>query len=118
MTATVQVGANTTANVSSTFHLTGVSFWSPNTPALYKAYVSIITSRKTSSTSADQTSDDAEQISTDADQVAFGVRKISFDSTNGFVLNGVSTKLQGGCVHHANGPLGYSALPSLSANAP
>jgi len=46
----------------------------------------------------------------DSQSVTFGVRKISFDSVNGFQLNGESIKLLGGCVHHGNGPLGAMAL--------
>ena len=39
----------------------------------------------------------------------FGVRKISFDATNGFQLNGKMVKLKGGCFHNDNGPLGAKA---------
>jgi beta-galactosidase len=39
----------------------------------------------------------------------FGIRSFSFDATNGFTLNGIPTKLKGGCVHHDNGPLGAKA---------
>ena len=35
-----------------------------------------------------------------------GIRTITIDAQNGFVLNGKSIKLRGGCVHHDNGPLG------------
>jgi beta-galactosidase len=40
------------------------------------------------------------------EKTAFGVRKISFDTENGFQLNGKTVKLKGGCVHNDNGPLG------------
>lgn len=89
-TATVHVPANGTANASVSFSLTDVNFWDTATPHLYTAFVSTSTG--------------------DAENVTFGVRKISFDSKNGFLLNGVETKLQGGCVHHANGPLGSKTL--------
>ncbi|HLA58034.1 MAG TPA: glycoside hydrolase family 2 TIM barrel-domain containing protein, partial [Puia sp.] len=39
----------------------------------------------------------------------FGIRKISFDAENGFLLNGKSVKLKGGCFHIDNGPLGSVA---------
>ena len=42
--------------------------------------------------------------------VPFGVRSISFTAAHGFQLNGVETKLYGGCVHHDNGPLGAMAI--------
>lgn len=43
-------------------------------------------------------------------ELHFGVRTISFDAHNGFQLNGQSLKMQGGCVHHDNGPLGSAAV--------
>lgn len=42
-------------------------------------------------------------------ETKFGIRSISFDVTNGFMLNGTRMKLKGGCVHHDNGPLGAKA---------
>jgi beta-galactosidase len=39
----------------------------------------------------------------------FGIRKISFDVNNGFMLNGKTIKLKGGCFHNDNGPLGSKA---------
>lgn len=35
-----------------------------------------------------------------------GIRKIEFDSNNGFFLNGKNIKLKGVCLHHDGGPLG------------
>lgn len=46
---------------------------------------------------------------TDKTETKFGIRTISFDAIHGFLLNGKSVKLQGGCVHHDNGPLGARA---------
>ena len=46
---------------------------------------------------------------TDKTETKFGIRSISFDAVHGFMLNGKSIKLQGGCVHHDNGPLGSKA---------
>ena len=39
-------------------------------------------------------------------ETKFGIRSIQFDVVNGFLLNGKSLKLKGGCFHHDNGPLG------------
>ncbi|HEY4155768.1 MAG TPA: glycoside hydrolase family 2 TIM barrel-domain containing protein [Puia sp.] len=39
-------------------------------------------------------------------QTPFGIRSIQFDAVNGFLLNGKSVKLKGGCYHDDNGPLG------------
>ena len=73
---TVHVPANGTATASASFALTAVRFWGTDTPHLYTAAVSLSTG--------------------DTDNVTFGIRQISFDSKNGFLLNGVETKLQGG----------------------
>lgn len=38
--------------------------------------------------------------------VTFGLRTLSWNSREGFLVNGRSVKLKGGCIHHDNGPLG------------
>jgi beta-galactosidase len=45
----------------------------------------------------------------DREETNFGIRKISFDVRNGFMLNDKSVKLKGGCFHNDNGPLGSRA---------
>jgi beta-galactosidase len=40
----------------------------------------------------------------------FGIRSIEFSAQRGFLLNGKSIELRGGCVHHDNGPLGAAAI--------
>jgi beta-galactosidase len=42
----------------------------------------------------------------DEQRTPFGVRTIAFTANDGFVLNGVSTKLKGVCIHHDLGALG------------
>lgn len=42
----------------------------------------------------------------DSDESVFGVRTITVDPVNGFMLNGRSIKLKGGCNHHDNGIVG------------
>ena len=42
----------------------------------------------------------------DTDESVFGIRMINVDSKRGFMLNGKSIKLRGGCIHHDQGPLG------------
>ena len=68
--------------------------WSTETPALYTSRISLW------------------KDGTRLDEVAipFGIRTISFSVENGFELNGVKTKLKGGCVHHDNGLLGSAAF--------
>ena len=46
----------------------------------------------------------------DADSVLFGIRTVSVDPKNGFMLNGRTVKLKGGCVHHENGLLGAASF--------
>lgn len=46
----------------------------------------------------------------DGDTTTFGIRTISVDVKNGFMLNGRSTKLMGGCIHHDNGILGAASF--------
>ncbi|MBR3413653.1 MAG: DUF4982 domain-containing protein [Prevotella sp.] len=46
----------------------------------------------------------------DALEIPFGIRTISFSADKGFLLNGKSVKLRGGCVHHDNGLLGAAAI--------
>ena len=67
--------------------------WSTDSPILYKAISEIHESESL-----------IDQIETD-----FGIRSISFDAVNGFLLNGKPFKLKGGCVHHDNGILGSRA---------
>ncbi|MEX1029795.1 MAG: glycoside hydrolase family 2 TIM barrel-domain containing protein [Paenibacillaceae bacterium] len=45
----------------------------------------------------------------DEECVNFGIRTILVDVKNGFMLNGRSIKLKGGCVHHDNGILGAAS---------
>ena len=67
--------------------------WSPETPQIYKAISEI----NESGSVIDQA------------ETEFGIRSLSFDATNGFLLNGKQLKLKGGCVHHDNGILGSKA---------
>ena len=46
----------------------------------------------------------------DTEVVQFGIRTISFTADDGFQLNGKKINLQGGCVHHDNGPLGSATI--------
>jgi beta-galactosidase len=59
------------------------SLWSPETPTLYTAVVTVESSGKP----------------TDAEEIPFGVRSIRFDADKGFFLNGKSVKIKGTCNH-------------------
>lgn len=67
--------------------------WSPESPYLYQASLEVI--------SENQVIDETTH--------SFGIRSIEFNSRAGFLLNGESVILNGGCVHHDNGSLGAAA---------
>lgn len=67
--------------------------WSPDSPALYKTVSEVYVERQL----------------TDRLETKFGIRTISFNARQGFLLNGKPLKLKGGCLHHDNGPLGARA---------
>lgn len=68
--------------------------WSPASPRLYRAVTEILSNGKP----------------TDRVETTFGIRTLSWSVDNGLLLNGKSIKLQGGSVHHDNGPLGAEAF--------
>lgn len=67
--------------------------WSPGSPDLYTANVSVKEKGKT----------------IDSVKQPFGFRTISWSASDGFRLNGKPVMLNGGCVHHDNGILGAAA---------
>lgn len=68
--------------------------WSPGSPYLYKAVITV----------KDRKSGDEDRTMT-----RFGIRTLVFSADKGFLLNGKSVLLHGGCVHHDNGLLGAAA---------
>ena len=70
------------------------TLWSPDSPYLYHAVTDIM--------QGDQIID---HVVTN-----FGVRSINITAANGFLLNGKTIELRGGCVHHDNGPLGTATI--------
>jgi len=91
--AKVSVPGRGSVNVSQSSIISSPQLWSPSTPRLYVAEVMV-----ESAGGADTVSE------------TFGVRTFSFSADHGFVLNGVPLKLQGGCVHNDNGPLGSRTI--------
>ncbi len=79
---------------SSDYIIKKAELWSVDSPVLYKAEVSVSSEGK-----------ELDKIS-----IPFGVRTISVSAQNGFLLNGKSLKLKGGCIHHDNGLLGAAAI--------
>jgi beta-galactosidase len=74
--------------------LTNPAFWSPETPNLYSAVVTVESNGKPR----------------DAERVSFGVRTAVFDADKGFFLNGKSVKIKGTCNHQDHAGVG-AALP-------
>ena len=82
-----------TTELNQEFVLKSPLLWSPDSPDLYKAVSEVYADEKLS----------------DKIETPFGIRSISIDPVNGFMLNGKTLKMKGGCVHHDNGPLGSKA---------
>lgn len=70
--------------------------WSPESPSLYRAEVEVRHGGQVE----------------DRDSTSFGIRSIEWNSEQGFLLNGKSVLLRGGCVHHDHGLLGAKVFPA------
>jgi beta-galactosidase len=81
---------DTLLNLSQHFGIPDPLLWSTDHPHNYKAVTKIIADGKLS----------------DAYPTSFGIRYFSFDTNNGFSLNGKWVKIQGVCDHHDLGCLG------------
>lgn len=79
---------------SNEFVIKNPALWSVETPVLYTAEISVSSEGK-----------ELDKIS-----IPFGIRTISFSAKEGFLLNGKSVQLKGGCIHHDNGLLGAVAI--------
>ena len=79
---------------TATAKLTNPELWSPETPKLYSAIVTVETSG----------------TARDAERVSFGVRTLGWDPDKGFFLNGKRVELKGTCNHHDHAGVG-AALP-------
>lgn len=90
----IKVNANGIVSVEQSLKITSPSLWSVDSPVLYKATVEVVSKGKV----------------IDSYPVSFGVRTISFSATEGFLLNGVSLKMKGACMHHDNGLLGSATF--------
>jgi beta-galactosidase len=86
--------ANATETGEQRITVVSPTFWSVDTPQLYKAVTEIKEGDKV----------------IDKVETPFGIRSIKIDAVNGLVINGKKVLLKGGCVHHDNGPLGAAAI--------
>ena len=87
----LDVGEN---KVYAKFQIENAKLWDIDTPNMYKIKAKLSTSD-----------------SKDEDEGYFGVRIINIDTKRGFILNGKSIKLRGGCIHHDQGALGTAVYP-------
>ena len=76
------------------FNIKNPQLWSVEDPALYNAEISFSSAEK----------------KIDKIYIPFGIRSIHVSAEKGFLLNGKSMKLKGGCIHHDNGLLGAVAI--------
>ena len=89
-----ELPANSEKEVFQSINIKSPLLWTPETPDLYQAHISIIQNNK----------------EIDCTDNTFGIRSIRFSAENGFQLNGKTVKINGGCVHHDNGCLGAAAF--------
>ncbi|WP_439697129.1 glycoside hydrolase family 2 TIM barrel-domain containing protein [Mucilaginibacter sp. AW1-7] len=90
----IELAANSEKEVAQSIIVATPQLWTPETPRLYDAQISIILNKNV----------------VDKTETSFGIRSIKFTPENGFQLNGKTFKLNGGCVHHDNGCLGAAAF--------
>src|SRR5581483_6430100 len=88
------VASGDTTTVLAQARLASPALWSPDTPYLYSALVSVESAGRTH----------------DVERVVFGVRTIAFDAEQGFFLNGKPLKIKGTCNHQDHAGVG-AALP-------
>ena len=83
-------------NASSTITFYGVNPWTPETPNLYDLQVSL----------CELNHDGSINRVIEQQTKRIGFRTVECNAENGFVLNGVSRKIKGVCLHHDLGMLG------------
>ena len=89
-----KIGGRSSARFTATAKVKAPELWSPETPTLYSAVVTVEQDGK----------------ATDAEEVRFGIRTIKFDVDKGFFLNGKNVKIKGTCNHQDHAGVG-AALP-------
>ena len=82
------------ADTEQIFELKNPVLWSIDSPQLYQAITEV--------------SFDGKIV--DQQTTTFGIRSIEYSAEKGFLLNGESIELKGGCMHHDNGPLGSATI--------
>lgn len=90
---TVRLKPNEEKVVSKAFKVFNAKLWSPESSALHQAELTIKEGNR----------------QTDAITQTFGIRKVEYSAEKGLLLNGKPIELNGGCLHHDNGPLGAAS---------
>jgi beta-galactosidase len=89
-----EVTAPATGEMRQSLRIAAPRLWSPDSPALYTLETELRRGRTV----------------LDSSSIPFGICIVSFDVQQGMTINGVTTKLRGGCIHHDNGLLGAAAF--------
>jgi beta-galactosidase len=90
----VTIAAGATDTVAQTITLASPSLWSPGNPYVYNSYTQILNGTAVA----------------DDYVTPFGIRTLQFVANQGMLINGVVTKMEGGCIHHTVPPVG-AAVP-------
>lgn len=90
----LEIGAATDTTVRQQVSIPRAALWSPETPRLHVASVTVL--------------DDDTVLDTVSDD--FGVRTLSADPKNGLRINGTPVKMRGAAIHHDNGVIGAHTL--------
>lgn len=93
ITQTADIPGEGQEKIDLTLDVRKPELWTLENPALYRAVISV-----------------SYGTYIDEINIPFGIRTIEFSAEKGFLLNGKSLKLKGGCIHHDNGLLGAAAI--------
>lgn len=98
----VELAANSSCEVTQTVPVLRPVLWSPATPQLYEARLTVKEAGEAK---------EAFQTTTPLDSTTetFGIRTLTYSPEEGLHLNGERIILNGGCLHHDNGCLGAAA---------
>lgn len=92
-TLSVNINAHDESKLTLPLQIKSPLCWDLETPQLYTARLILFNQEE-----------NIDQI-----DIPFGIRTIAFNAEDGFLLNGKSIKLRGGCVHHDHGLLGAAS---------
>ena len=90
----VKLAAGASDELQQKIAVANPALWYPEQPKLYRARTQVMVAGKV----------------VDEQETRFGIRTLAWSPEKGLLLNGQSIKLNGGSVHHDNGPLGAAAF--------